>query len=184
MSVVMRKFIPLLAVCALFALPAVSLAFPSLAGNQKDGTLSIKNGDGMVYVNARGAIIGQVDKSVGKKGGIVLTDFKEDDGSGATFTGCEKETETETESGEGTITVCRGTKIRFKLIGGTFRIRIRNGKGIDLSAVGRSKPDQVWLDGDGDEADSDGDDGKFSFNGEPHESLPDKLRKTYQLGSS
>ncbi|MBA3364260.1 MAG: hypothetical protein H0U03_00525 [Actinobacteria bacterium] len=173
----MRKFLLFAALAALFVLPAIGSA---VRAAPKDGTLSIKNGDGMVFINGSGAVIAQVEK-VFKPGGITLTDIVEE-GSGATFTGCEWSKETETASGVGTVTYCRGTNIRFKLIGGQYKLRITNAKGINLSAVGRSRVDQVHLDGDG-EALGD-DDGTFSFDGDlPYKSLPNKLDK-FQLGSS
>lgn len=167
----------------LLAVPAASLGGASAT---KDGTLSIKDGDGMVFIWGTGAIIGRVDKAER----IFLLDVQEEDGSGLTITGCDfgSGKEKSTEDGEGSYAVCRGAKIKFKLIGGKFRIRISGAKGIDMSVVGRTdgkdpeKGERVTLDGDGNEDEFDGNDGTYAFNDDDPQSMPDKLKK-FQLGS-
>ena len=57
-----------------------------------------------------------------------------------------------------------GTKVRFRLVGGTFRIRVV-GTGVNLSVVGKG---QVTLHGAGT-----ADDGSYSVNGEPYADVPD-----------
>ena len=175
----MRKIL-LAALAALLLLPAVAFADRE-ARATKAGTLSVKDGDGMIYINGKGALIGRIDKVQR----IILVDVVEDEGSAPSFTGCDGGSgkEKSTEDGDGTYTVCRGAKIKFKLIGGTFRMRINGGTGIDLSVVGQTKADQVQLDGDEDaELDFDYNDGTYSFDGDSYRSLPDKLKK-FQLGS-
>lgn len=175
----MRKLRVVAALLALLVVP-VALAVQSA---QKDGTLSIKDGDGMVYINGRGAVIGQIDK-VQK---IVLVDVREEDGTPFTLTGCDSGSlkEQSTVDGEGLHTTCKstkGAKIKFKLIGGLFRMRIIGGRGIDMSVVGRTAPDRVELDGTGGDDPEISDDGTYSFDGEPYKSLPNK-KQTFQLGS-
>ena len=58
-------------------------------------------------------------------------------------------------------TVYGGTNVRFRLLGGTFRIKVI-GRGVNLSVVGTGK---VTLNGD----DTAADDGTFSFNGDPYQ---------------
>jgi hypothetical protein len=174
----MRTFALLAALIGLLAVPTGSLGSRA---STKDGTLSVKEGDGLVSINGRGAVIGRVDRVVK----ITLTDFKEDDGSGPAFTGCESMTQEKQDDGDGTVSVCSGKGIKFKLIGGTYKIKIVGGRGIDLSVVGRSEPDKVQIDGDGDIYDDlklPIEDGMYSFDGEPYRSLPNKLTK-FQLGS-
>ncbi len=172
----MRKFVPLLVACALFV-PAAALALPSLAGNTKDGTLSVKKGDGMVYLNARGAIIGRFDK-----GTIRVTDLSEDDGTDPVVKGCDDWSKDKDATDN--VKVCSGKDVRFRVVQGKFKVRITRGVNIDLSAVGRSDKNQVELDGSG-EADVDGDgasdpDGTYSFNDAELKSLPDK-KDTFTL---
>jgi hypothetical protein len=180
----MRKFAPVVALAALLAVPAIALG----GASAKEGTLSITNGDAAtVYMDGRGASVGRVDKVQR----IYLLDVVEDDGSGITLTGCDGGSgkEQSTEDGEGSFVFCKGSNIKFKLIGGKFKIRITKAKGLELSVVGRSarseaNPKRVHLEGAGDvDADGDGsfDDGLYSFDGDPYKSLPDKLRK-FQLG--
>ena len=109
----MRKSLVPIALAALFLLPAGALATRGAA--LKDGTLSVKGGVGMVYVNARGAVIGRVDKATR----ITIIDFVEDDGGLPVLQGCDTpETAGATDDGEGIKTSCSGNKIRFRLLGG------------------------------------------------------------------
>jgi hypothetical protein len=68
-------------------------------------------------------------------------------------------------------TVCYGNNIRFRAIGGRYKIWTR-GTGIYVSAVGHGTG---VLDGRGDEPDIDRD-GAYSLNDEPYKSLPDEAQ--------
>ncbi len=177
----MRKFLLFAALAALLAVPAVGSATRAAP---KDGTLSIKNGVGMVFVHANGAIIGRMDK-----GKITIVDLAESDGTEPIVRGCDSGEKT--NSGDDNIRVCSGKNIRFRVIGGRYRLRILKGVGIDLSAVGRSASkdpkEGVELNGAG-ITDIDGDgtlvgDGTFAFDDDAPKSLPDKATY-FQLGSS
>jgi len=166
----MRKSLVPIALAALFLLPAGALATRGAA--LKDGTLSVKGGVGMVYVNARGAVIGRVDKATR----ITIIDFVEDDGGLPVLQGCDTpETAGATDDGEGIKTSCSGNKIRFRLLGGKYSIRISGAKGIDLSAVGKGKVELRGQEGLSD-------DGTYSVDGGEPKSLPEKLAK-FTLGS-
>jgi hypothetical protein len=64
---------------------------------------------------------------------------------------------------DSTTTTWGGTKVRFRIIGGSFRVVVR-GRGINLSLVGTAK---VTLDGAGTD-----DDGSYSVNGGEYLALP------------
>jgi hypothetical protein len=118
-------------------LPALLLASTAAAAIQAqrgDGRLSVSDGRGSVWVQARGALIGQLDK-----GSVTINDLTPVDDNEPLVWGAER------EEFRGTSTVYRGEDIRFRLLGGSWRVAVR-GSGIDLSAVGRGL---VQLDGDG-----------------------------------
>ena len=167
----MRKSLVPIALAALFLLPAVALATRGAA--LKDGTLAVKDGVGMVYVNATGAVIGRVDKATR----ITFIDFAEDDGGPPILTGCDWDSESAgpTDDGDGVKKYCSGTKIRFRLLGGKYSIRITGGRGIDLSAVGKGKVELRGQEGSSE-------DGTYSVDGGEPRSLPDN-KKSFPLGS-
>jgi hypothetical protein len=146
----MRRLLVTLAVLAL-ALPAASVA-----GRQdpNDGTFSLRGGHGIFTVSGRGAVIGSF-----VHGKVIITDPVDGDGTGPIVTGDEWQ-----KDRSDTTTVYGGTKVRFRMIGGTFRIKVI-GTGVILSVVGRG---QVTLNGAGT-----GDDGTYSVNGAPYADVPD-----------
>jgi hypothetical protein len=118
----MRKHILLLLAC-LLALPALGSA--ALMRSTGDGTLSVEDGQGRIVIDARGGVIGRFDR-----GSVTILDRTPEDAFEAKVWGATREVELgldrERHFGPG---------VRFRLIGGSFRIVI-NGAGIDLSAVG------------------------------------------------
>jgi hypothetical protein len=146
----MRRLLVILGVLALTA-PAASVAGRQDPG---DGTFSLRGGHGTFTVSARGAVIGSF-----VHGKVVITDPIDGDGTGPIVSGDEWQ-----KDRSDTTTVYGGTRVRFRLIGGTFRIRVI-GTGVTLSVVGRGL---VTLNGAGS-----GDDGGYSFNGTPYADVPD-----------
>jgi hypothetical protein len=112
--------------CALFtlAVPAVGLASRAAKG---DGTLVVKNGSGVVNVAATGTVIGSCDKCT-----IWIDDPEPGDGSGPIVTGFEGKRADITD----TKSRWDGNDVRFRLIGGFARTRVR-GSGIELYVVGQ-----------------------------------------------
>ncbi|MDQ3822343.1 MAG: hypothetical protein M3321_03780 [Actinomycetota bacterium] len=111
--------------CALFALSVPAVTFAA-GGADGDGTLVVRNGTGVMHIAAKGTIIGSCDKCT-----IWIDDPAEGDGSGPIVTGFEgKQDLTDTKSR------WSGSDVRFRLIGGFSRTRVR-GNGIDLYVVGR-----------------------------------------------
>jgi hypothetical protein len=150
----MRRLVWLNVLAFVLAAPAAGFA---LTG-EDDGTLSIKAGIGKVYLNFNGSAVGRV-----RSGLIRVTDPVPGDGIGFDFSGCKVEQDT-----SDTTTICRGTNLRFRAIGGKYQI-VTRGTGIYLSAVGHG---YAVLNGAGDDPDVDSD-GTYSLNDAPYKSLPD-----------
>ena len=136
-----------------------ALVFPTLAVavtvNANDGTLSVKDGRGTFTVNAKGGVIGSF-----AKGRVIITDPVEGDGTGpiVSLSG----DDWHKDRGD-TTDVYGGTKIRFRLIGGAFKIKVI-GRGVNLSVVGRG---QATVNGEGTL-----DDGSYSVNGSDYQPVP------------
>lgn len=124
---------------AVFACTFLALAVPAAvfaAGNAEgDGTLVVRNASGVIHIAAKGTVIGSCDKCT-----IWIDDPTPGDGSGPIVTGFEgKRDLTDTKSR------WSGSDVRFRLIGGFSRTRVR-GSGIELYVVGKgSITVQAWL---------------------------------------
>src|SRR5436309_16037189 len=138
------------AVLAGLLLPAEALAHPA---GINDGTLSVQDGAGKIVIAGRGGVIGSF-----ARGSVRISDPVDGDGTGPIVTGDEWSNER-----DATTTTWGGTKVRFRIIGGAFRIVVR-GRGINLSLVGKGN---VTLDGAGTL-----DDGSYSVNGGEYVAMP------------
>jgi hypothetical protein len=127
----MRKPLVLLALLAL-ALPVAGLA----ALRAGDGTLSVENGHGKLWLQGRGGLIGRLER-----GTITIWDLTPDDANDPFVTGDDKPVRFVGETG----VQYAGTGLRFYLVGGGFRISINGKAGLDLSVVGKGNG---WLQGD------------------------------------
>lgn len=140
-----------------FAVLALALALPAGVAarthNSTDGTLSVKDARGVITIQGRGGVIGSF-----VKGQVLINDPVDGDGTGPIVTGDDWSKE-KTD----TATVWGGTRVRFRIIGGTFRVVVR-GRGINLSFVGKGN---VILNGAGTD-----DDGSYSVNGAEYNLLP------------
>lgn len=141
----------------LIALAVIALAVPAAAVASRfdasDGTLSVHDGRGTFVINARGGIIASF-----AHGRVVITDPIDSDGTGPIVSGDDWH-----KDRTDITTVYGGTRVRFRLIGGTFRIRVI-GTGVNLAVVGRGT---VTLNGQGTD-----DDGTYSVNGVPYAPVP------------
>ena len=146
----------------------VALALPGASAARErtpsDGTLSVKDARGTIVVNARGGVIGSF-----AQGRITIVDPVEGDGTGPIVSGEEfyKGIDEKTD-------FYRGTKVRFRLIGGAFKVRVV-GRGINLSVVGKGT---VTLNGAGT-----ADDGSYSVNGGDYIAISD-VPVTFPLSAS
>jgi hypothetical protein len=140
----------------------LALLIPAAAQSQpaapQNGTLSIKEGRGVVELNARGSMTGRVN------GQISITDPKPYDNKRPVVYGATKTTYKNVRT-----TTYRGKNVRFRLIGARFELRIQ-GRAIFLSAIARGNG---VLDGAGDPAANVFYDGVWSLNDSAPQSLPD-----------
>ena len=150
----MRRAFAIFVLAGILAIPAVALASRHDAN---DGTLSVRNGVGKIYIGARGAVIGRFDS-----GSLKVFDPADGDPVAVQVWGAESRRDI-----TDTTTVWSGQNVRFRVVG-RFRMRINNGSDIDLSAVGHGT---VGLRGD----DSAGPDGTFWINDGPRRSLPNPI---------
>jgi hypothetical protein len=146
----MRRLLTFAVLVAALALPASSAARPSSAS---DGTLSVKDARGIITIQGRGGVIGSLGK-----GSVLINDPVDGDGTGPIVTGDDW-----SKDKTDTATVWGGTKVRFRIIGGTFRVVVR-GRGINLSFVGKGN---VIVNGAGTD-----DDGSYAVNGGDYNLIP------------
>ena len=118
----MRKTFLLLALLAL-SLPVAGLASQSTG----EGTLSVEDGRGKVTIQARGGIIGRLDR-----GTVTIYDLTPTDAYAPVVFGDDQPVVLVGETGF----KYTGSAMRFRFIGGRYRIVIQ-GRGIDLSVVGK-----------------------------------------------
>ena len=121
----MRKTFFILALLAL-ALPVAGLSALS-AQRAGEGTLSVEDGRGVITVQARGGVIGRLDR-----GSVTIFDLTPEDANDQYVFGDDQPVQLVGETG----IRYSGAGLRYRLIGGRFRIVI-NGRGIDLSVVGK-----------------------------------------------
>jgi hypothetical protein len=126
----MRKLVVLL--CTFAALVAVTVAW---ADEPTAGTLSVERGRGAVMIDLKGSVLGRVTS-----GTLRVTDHTPNDKYAAVVFGRKL---TQERVGPRTV-VYRGQGLRFRLLGGGYRM-VARGSGITVSAVGRGS---VMLDGD------------------------------------
>jgi hypothetical protein len=118
----MRRIVLTLIVLAAALAPVGAYAAKAARG---DGTLSMEGVDGKVVVHARGGIIGRVDRGV-----VQIRDLTPFDDSEPTVWGGR-----DLRPNDEGLYVYRGLNLRFRIIGGGFRVMI-DGRGIDVSVVG------------------------------------------------
>ena len=146
----------------LLVLLVVFLTLPAAAYSQlraQNGTLSIREGRGIVQLDARGSMTGRLN------GKLTVTDLKPFDAKRPVVYGA-----TKTVYRNAKTTVYQGKNVRFRLGGARFVVRME-GKAIFLSAIARGTG---TLDGNGDPAQNVFYDGVWSLNDEPYHSIPDE----------
>ncbi|HJR95282.1 MAG TPA: hypothetical protein VJ807_07575 [Gaiellaceae bacterium] len=126
----MLKLVVLL--CAISVLAAAAAAW---AVQPTPGTLSVERGRGVVMIDLKGSVVGRITN-----GSLRVTDHTPFDRYTAVVSGRKL---TQERLGPRTI-VYRGVGLRFRLLGGGYRM-VARGTGITVSAVGRGN---VMLDGE------------------------------------
>ena len=92
-----------------------------------DGTLSVEDGRGKVTIQARGGVIGRLDR-----GTVTIYDLTPEDTNDPVVFGDDQPVVLSARPAPSTA----GAGMRFRVIGGRYRIVIQ-GRGIDLSVVGK-----------------------------------------------
>jgi hypothetical protein len=128
----MRKLVLLVCLSAVLATPALA----ARGADPNAGSLSIERGRGAVTLDVRGNVLGRLTN-----GTITVTDKTPNDAYVATVTGRRVIAQRRMSP---TKVFVRGVGLRFRMLGGSYRIVIR-GQGISLSAVGRGA---VSIDGE------------------------------------
>ncbi len=170
----MRRLLALIVVLV-GAVPAVAAAG---AGTSTDGTLAVRGGDGVVGLTlARGAVLGRVERGLRTGAEAVIVVIAPRSGTCDSLLVWEQDERAEstdklTIKGELRCEY-RGRGMRFRLVADDTAVIVK-GTNIALSAVGRGTG---YLRGQGGL-----DDGRYSLDGEPFESLPDE-KKTFTLGA-
>ena len=158
----MRRLLCLALLTAL-VVPAAAYAAARAPG---DGTLSVRDGEGVIQLNVRGAIIGRFDS------GTLSVMRPKDDCDSLQVWGATRERPVTNDDGVEVECHFTGKNIRFRFVGGQHLIRIGRAaspaRDIDLSVIGRGF---VTLRGT-----TSVQDGQYSFNGEAFQSLPDPPR--------
>jgi|Tabmets5t2r1_1033131.scaffolds.fasta_scaffold01920_2 hypothetical protein len=148
------------------SLVAAGAALTAGPPSNANGTLTVRDGRGVLFVRVRGSIIGQLGK------GTLTVNETPDLKATIVVRGAER-----TRYPSATATVFSGSNIRFR-IAHNRRLAIRlNGKRVNFSVVGRGNG---WMDGLGDPAAGIFFDGSYSLNGAPYQSLPD-VRTPFEL---
>lgn len=112
---------------AAFVLLGVPAAANAVGGGAGDGTLAVSGASGSVGIASRGALIGQLDR-----GRVIFIDDPDAKDSNAPVV-WGYETKRDISDSKA---LYSGTDIRFRIIGGFFRVKVI-GTGMDLSVVGR-----------------------------------------------
>jgi hypothetical protein len=115
----------ILLACSAFA--AATLAAGARAVAPTNGTLSVDHGKGLVVLEMRGSILGRLASGV-----VTVTDLTPRDPYTANVVGRKMKV----IRGGLRTTRYRGQGLRFRMLGGNWRVTVR-GTGIALSAVGR-----------------------------------------------
>jgi hypothetical protein len=143
----------LLLVCAVLGL-VLPAAATARSGDVSDGTLSVRDGRGTFTISARGGVIGSF-----RTGKVIITDPVAGDGTGPIVSGDDWHRDR-----SDTTTVFGGTRVRFRLIGGAFKIKVV-GYGVNLSVVGHGTVNMLGV--------GTLDDGDYSINGGSYTPVPD-----------
>lgn len=153
----------LVVLLAALAVPAAALAVRAAPG---DGTLSVREGEGTIQLELRGAILGRIGS-----GSLWIDDPKAGHCDGPLVFGADLQTSKVVfVKGEFELRcVYTGTNMRFRLVGDDHDVSIVRGREVSISAVGRGKG---FLKGTGGLTD-----GTFALDAREYVSLPDEGRR-------
>jgi hypothetical protein len=130
----MRRLVVLCTLLALFV-PVTAGASTRAAG---DGTLSVNDLVGVpsgvslsIRVTQQAGLIGRCDQCAFRLDELAVTD-----GTSSLVTGADRRFDVD---GDGEHEYFSGRDVRWKIVGGGYRLRIRQGRDIDLTVVGKAR---------------------------------------------
>jgi hypothetical protein len=129
----MRRLVVFLTLLAL----AAPLTAAGVALAPGDGTLSVQNLDGFIEIRAKGTVIGRCDQC-----NLLLVErYVGGDEIDPVVSGPARRIDVDADGDNERFI---GKDMRWKLLGGSFRMVVRSGVDVDLSAVGNGR---VWVRG-------------------------------------
>lgn len=149
----MKRLLVILLVA--LAAPAAAVAAVAAPHDKTDGTLAVKDARGMIVIQARGTVLGRIDR-----GAVTITDMNPFDTNQPQVVGAESIQPDPTNT---SATIYSGAGIRFRFVGAAYRITLV-GRGIDIAAVGQGKV-RFPVTGTAN-------DGQFSLDGGPFQDVP------------
>ena len=139
---------------------ALSTAASAAVRAPGDGTLSVRDLDGSITVLARGGVIGRCSQCV-----LVLDEWRTDEilpiVTGAKGTDLDEDEAKERFAGK---------DLRWKVMGGSFKMIVRSGVDVDLSVVGKGRVDRLR-----------GTNGYYVLNGGDQQDVPFISAPSFQL---
>jgi hypothetical protein len=160
----------LFAAAAVLALATTAVA-TAVRAPVEDGTLSVRDGRGVIGLRMKGGVIGRF-----ARGKVTVTEAVDDEASTVVVRGAERSWN---PTGTERTTVYSGTNVRFR-VSADKRVVVKiDAVKINLSAVGRG---DGWLNGRGDPEEGIYFDGSYSLNGDAYKSLPDE-RSRFDLAA-
>ncbi len=152
----MRRLVVLITLLAL-ALPSAALATVRAPG---DGTLSVRDLDGGITVYVKGGVIGRCSQCV-----LILDEWRTDEilpvVTGARGTDLDDDAAKERFVGK---------DLRWKVMGGSFKMIVRSGVDVDLSVVGKGRVERLR-----------GTNGHYVLNGGDQQDVPFITAPSFQL---
>lgn len=125
----MRRLVVLLTLLAL----AIPFAAGAALRTPGDGTLSVRDLDGFVLVRAKGGVIGRCDRCT-----LFLNETQGADEIVPVVTGA-RGTDPDDDGANERFVGDGKRELRWKVIGASFLMIVRNGSDVDLSVVGRGR---------------------------------------------
>jgi len=120
----MRRIVVFLTLCALAA-PLAAFAGPRVLG---DGTLAVRDLNGFLSVRAKGGVVGRCDRCI-----LRIDELRDDSPIDPRVFGAKALD----PDGDGEIDRYRVRDGRWRIIGGTFLVRVSSAVDADVSLVGR-----------------------------------------------
>ena len=124
----MRRLVAFLVLLTLGVPLSAAASGPGALRSPANGTLSVRDLNGFVEIRARGAVIGRCDRCV-----LILDEWRDEEPLAPVVTrgrGIDLD-------GDGDLDRFVGRDVRWRVAGGSFKMIVRRGTDVDVSAVGQ-----------------------------------------------